>query len=85
MPLAPFPSTSVAFAGFWSTWRSPDGDDITSFTIVTTEPNALMAGIHSRMPVILGADDHDRWLDLDADATDVLKPCPAGLVGGLSH
>jgi putative SOS response-associated peptidase YedK len=23
------------------------------------------------------ADDHDRWLDLEADPADVLKPCPS--------
>ena len=61
-----------AFAGLWAVRK-----DVTSFTIMTTEPNALMAGIHNRMPVILGVDDHDRWLDLDADTTDFLKPCPA--------
>jgi len=61
-----------AFAGLWAVRK-----DVTSFTIMTTEPNALMAGIHNRMPVILGVDDYDRWLDLDADTTDVVKPCPS--------
>lgn len=65
-----------AFAGLWSTWRSPEGEVITSYTIMTTEPNAFMAEIHNRMPVILGEDAYDRWLDLDADPADVLKPCP---------
>jgi len=60
------------FAGLWATWK-----DVTSFTIMTTEPNELMEDIHNRMPVILGADDCDRWLDLDTDPADVLKPCPA--------
>ncbi len=67
-----------AFAGLWSTWRSPSGEEVESYTIMTTEPNELMAEIHNRMPVILGADDHQRWLDLDVDTTDVLKPCPSG-------
>ena len=66
-----------AFAGLWSTWRPPEGEELTSYTIMTTEPNELMAEIHNRMPVILGVDDHDRWLDLDADPAKVLKPCPA--------
>ena len=66
-----------AFAGLWSSWRPPEGEDIISYTIMTTEPNDLMADIHNRMPVILGSDDHDRWLDLDANAPDVLKPCPS--------
>ena len=66
-----------AFAGLWSTWRSPEGDDVTSYTIMTTKPNELMTKIHNRMPVILDADGHDRWLDLDADPVEVLKPCPS--------
>lgn len=61
-----------AFAGLWAIWN-----DVTSFTIMTSQPNELMAEIHNRMPVILGADDHDRWLDLVADPANVLKPCPA--------
>jgi len=66
-----------AFAGLWSTWRSPEGEDIASYTIMTTEPNDLMATLHNRMPVILGTDDHDHWLDLDTDPAGVLKPCPS--------
>lgn len=31
-----------------------------------------------RMPVILGADDHQRWLDLDVDTAEVMKSCLAG-------
>jgi putative SOS response-associated peptidase YedK len=66
-----------AFAGLWSTWRPQDGEEIVTYTIMTTEPNALLAELHNRMPVILGIEDHDRWLDLDADPSAVLKPCPA--------
>ncbi|MEZ5933984.1 MAG: SOS response-associated peptidase family protein [Alphaproteobacteria bacterium] len=67
----------VVFTGLWATWRPPEGEEITSYTIMTTEPNELMAEIHDRMPVILGADDYDRWLDLDTDPTKVLRPCPS--------
>jgi putative SOS response-associated peptidase YedK len=66
-----------AFAGLWATWRPPEGEEMTSYTIMTTEPNELMKDIHDRMPVILGPDDHDRWLDLDADSTELLKPYPS--------
>ena len=44
---------------------------------MTTEPNELMSGIHNRMPVILGDEGRERWLDLDADPAEVLKPCPS--------
>ncbi len=66
-----------AFAGLWSTWRSPEGEDITSYTIMTTEPNALLATIHNRMPVILARDDHERWLANERDSADLLRPYPA--------
>ena len=65
-----------AFAGLWSTWRPPKGETIESYTIMTTEPNNFMAEIHDRMPVILGKDSHEEWLDLDADPGEVLNPCP---------
>ena len=66
-----------AFAGLWSTWRPEDGEEVTSFTIMTTEPNEFMAKIHNRMPAILNVDHHDRWLDVDADPSQILKPCPS--------
>jgi putative SOS response-associated peptidase YedK len=43
----------MALAGLWDTWRSPAGERIRSFAIVTTQPNALCAELHNRMPVIL--------------------------------
>jgi len=43
----------MALAGVWENWRSPAGEWVRSFTIVTTAPNALCAEIHHRMPVIL--------------------------------
>ena len=42
-----------AFAGLWERWERPDHPAIESCTIITTEPNALMASLHNRMPVIL--------------------------------
>jgi putative SOS response-associated peptidase YedK len=66
-----------AFAGLWSWWRSPAGDEITSYTIITTEPNRLCAEIHNRMPVILSLKHHTQWLDPKADSADLLKPYPA--------
>lgn len=41
-----------AFAGLWENWTGPEGE-VRSFTIITTEPNALMARIHDRMPAII--------------------------------
>ncbi|MES2209528.1 MAG: SOS response-associated peptidase [Chloroflexota bacterium] len=54
----------LALAGLWSGWRDPETDQVRrTFTIVTTTPNALMRPIHDRMPVIVGPESWDRWLD----------------------
>lgn len=50
-------------AGLYDTWTTPDGTVIHSCTILTTEPNELMADIHDRMPVILRPEDEALWLD----------------------
>jgi len=52
-----------AFAGLWDAWNSPDGSLVKSATIITTEPNSLMAALHNRMPVILPAESYTQWLD----------------------
>lgn len=45
----------LSFAGLWERLKDPEGgDEIRSFTILTTEPNDFMAEIHNRMPVIFG-------------------------------
>jgi putative SOS response-associated peptidase YedK len=71
-----------AFAGLWDLWHSPDGRDIRTCTLVTTQPNTLVASIHDRMPVILTADARDMWLDTalqDEQALlPLLAPYPAG-------
>ncbi|MDK1028809.1 MAG: SOS response-associated peptidase [Anaerolineae bacterium] len=63
-----------AFAGLWSEWHSPDGSQIRSCTIVTTQPNPIMAAIHDRMPVIIDPDDYQRWIDPAAQSPDSLQP-----------
>lgn len=52
-----------AFAGLWENWNAPDGSNILSCTIITTEPNSLMQTIHNRMPVILPKEAFPTWLE----------------------
>lgn len=49
-------------AGLWEIWNSPEGDEIRSCTIITTEANDFMKPIHNRMPVILSKSDYALWL-----------------------
>lgn len=71
-----------AMAGIWESWTSPGGATIHSFSIITTEPNELMAPIHNRMPVILMPDDEKRWLyeDNETHLQELLKPYPSKLM-----
>lgn len=55
----------MALAGLWEVWRSPAGEVLRSFTIVTTAANALLAPLHERMPVILDKDAWAVWLGED--------------------
>jgi putative SOS response-associated peptidase YedK len=70
-----------ALAAIWERWRDPaPGEDIKTFCILTCPPNALVANIHDRMPVILHPADYRRWLGADLDPRDLLKPFPADLM-----
>ncbi|NSW51111.1 MAG: SOS response-associated peptidase [Anaerolineae bacterium] len=53
----------MTFAGLWSRWTPPDGETIETCTILTCEPNPLVAAVHDRMPVILRGSDRLAWLD----------------------
>jgi putative SOS response-associated peptidase YedK len=71
----------MAFAGLCEKWRSPEGDDVESCSIIVTDANELMRPIHDRMPVILAPGDWDAWLEAETkDAgglQGLLKPYPA--------
>lgn len=69
----------MAFAGLFEAWRSPAGELVETCTILTTEPNALVAALHDRMPVILPPAAYARWLEPGtvepAALQDLLAPC----------
>lgn len=68
-----------AFAGVW---RMHSDDGAKSYGFLTCAPNPLVAPIHPKaMPVILHAEDHDRWLDgtID-DVRDLASPFPSQLM-----
>jgi putative SOS response-associated peptidase YedK len=69
---------AFAFAGLWDAWQDrATGAWIQSFAIITTQPNELIAPMKDRMPVILHADDYNRWLDreeVEQPPSELLKP-----------
>jgi putative SOS response-associated peptidase YedK len=75
-----------AFAGLWDCWRDPaDVNERYSFTIITTDANALLRPIHNRMPVIYDREMGVQWLDQSfgdraMTLAAVLRPCPSELM-----
>jgi len=70
-----------AFAGLWSSWAEPGGEEICSCTIITTEANRVMQPIHDRMPVILKKEDETLWLNSNTEEKqllDMLRPAGEG-------
>lgn len=63
----------IAFAGLWERWTDPaSGRPVRSCTVITTEPNELMASIHNRMPAILPEEKWQWWIDGTARPTEEL-------------
>jgi putative SOS response-associated peptidase YedK len=68
------------FAGLWENWKDPEtGEWVRTCTIITGEPNELVAQIHPRMPVIIPEQHHAAWLGEteDGNLKELLVPYPA--------
>lgn len=52
----------LAIAGLWSSWTSPDGNQVLSCALLTKNAAGPVAAIHHRMPVILAPEQFDLWL-----------------------
>jgi putative SOS response-associated peptidase YedK len=54
----------LALAGLWAGWKDPASGTVRrTFTIITSRPNAAVADLHDRMPVVIDPDAWSRWLD----------------------
>ena len=67
--------TPLVFAGLWSSWKDPEsGERLRTCTILTGDPNELVAPIHDRMPVSLPPEAWEAWLDVEMeDAAQAAK------------
>jgi putative SOS response-associated peptidase YedK len=74
----------LAFAGLWETWNGPNGEELDTAAIVTTDANHTLSAIHPRMPAFIALADFDRWLDCDAvpaeEAATLIKPADEALL-----
>ena len=69
--------------GIWSKWSSPDGAELESCCILTTEPNDLVRPIHHRMPVIVPDGFEEQWTEQVKDASELKLLIPV-MMGWLS-
>ncbi len=69
-------------AGLYNIWTSPEGEEICTSTIITTDANELVQPLHNRMPAVIPPDKYDLWLDSSVHDKDILnpllKPYPSG-------
>lgn len=76
--------TLMAMAGLYEHWLGPDGSEIETMAILTTDANPMMRRIHDRMPVIVPPEHFERWLDCRGGTAtgvmDLLSPAPDGLL-----
>jgi putative SOS response-associated peptidase YedK len=65
---------TMAFAGLYSTWAGPNGEEVDTVCIVTVDPNLEISGVYDRMPAILrGEDAIDAWLNTrDVDVREAV-------------
>jgi putative SOS response-associated peptidase YedK len=61
-----------AIAGLFEQRRGDGGEELQTFTIITTAANELLAPVHHRMPVILPPEAEELWLDPHATTEELL-------------
>jgi putative SOS response-associated peptidase YedK len=69
-----------SFAGIWDEFEDTDGNELHTFSIITTESNSVAVAIHERMPVLLTKESEEIWLDKDSTESDLMRiliPYPA--------
>lgn len=76
----------IPLGGIYSVWTDPEdsSDRRLSCSVITMEPNELVAGIHDRMPFIVPRDMVVSWLDDTLtdfnDLVDMIQPLDPALM-----
>lgn len=73
-----------SLAGLYDVFKDKEGKAYAAFTIITTEANKEIKGIHHRMPVIIPKNMESKWLDRDnrniEELRSLLRPYEKGMV-----
>jgi SOS response associated peptidase (SRAP) len=71
---------AIVPAHLWDEWTDrATGQAFKSCTMIITEPNAFIAKVHDRMPVLLEPPQFEQWLDGSADK-EILRPAHEDLL-----
>ncbi len=65
--------TPMMLAGLYESCKSPSGDILGTFTVITTSANRKLKKINERMPVIIPCQESDLWL-YDSNPNRLLSP-----------
>ncbi len=71
----PIEGTVLYIAGFYEMFNPEPKLLAERFTMLTTEPNVSVKDYHDRMPLVLGAEDRQSWLD-HSMMEEILKKNP---------
>lgn len=66
-----------SLAGIYDRFRDGEGKPFEAFTIITISASAKIKSVHERMPVIIGPDNEELWLNREVnplDLKDLLTP-----------
>ena len=70
----------ISFAGLWDEWKDrTSGETVKSCTMIITGPNAVVAEVHDRMPVVLEPHQFTPWLENEA-GPEILRPTGDGVL-----
>ncbi len=75
-----------SFCGIWDSWKSPEGKEIESFSIITTDANTVVGKIHDRMPCAITDNMIAAWISPttpEGDLQSFLGPYPASKTSAL--
>lgn len=62
-----------AIAGLWEEFEDTEGNQIQTFTVITTESNGFVGQIQERMPLILNSETEKIWLAQDSSEPSLMR------------
>ena len=62
-----------SFAGIWDSWIDAEGRELKTYSIMTCQPNEIIAPVHSRMPVILPREVEKLWATVSTSVQVLMK------------